>query len=293
MAEINDWDVAASGNGFTVPNGFPEGMNYSQVNNAAREVMAVTRRWEKDSEGALVTTGASNTYVLVTARVLSAYANGQCFKFRANHTCNGASTINVGSVGPVALVTPTNAALVSGAITSGGVYDIAYSSAFSCFVLLGSFSTLAGEVVAQGNETTRGTLELGTAAETLTGSDGTRPPSIAALTALFNAGGRRTIAATGYQKLPGGLIFQWGRTGDLGDISGDSATTASFATAFPTAVLGATATPYALAGGPGSINAITYWDQSATTTSAIAFKYNEAGGSTQTNWGISFMAIGY
>ena len=37
---FDEWDTNAINNNFTPPDGFPENMNYSQVNNADREKMA-------------------------------------------------------------------------------------------------------------------------------------------------------------------------------------------------------------------------------------------------------------
>lgn len=103
---------------------------------------------------------------------------------------------------------------------------------------------LASASVAGATETTSGIVELATAAETQTGTDNSRavhPAGLASLTAtetraglieiatdaearsytankaidgakLASAltGGNQSLSANGYQKLPGGLILQWG-----------------------------------------------------------------------------------
>jgi len=48
MSEIKTWDVAAGGNDSPSPNGFPEHMDRTGVNNSDREVMASVRRWYND-----------------------------------------------------------------------------------------------------------------------------------------------------------------------------------------------------------------------------------------------------
>lgn len=293
MAELGSWDTSAGGNGFTVPDGFPEGMNYSDVNNAAREIMAVLAREYKDRSGELVSTGSSNTYSITSNRTLGAYANGQTFKFRANHTSTGAATINVSSLGPKAISRPDGTAIISGAIQAGAVYDVSYSSALDKFVLFGGFGVDINQVAAA-TTAAAGKVELATDAEAITGTDTGRVPPLSAITALFNAAGRRLNSSDGYQKLPGGLIIQWGRTANLGDVGGAIAsTTDTFALAFTSAPLIVIPTPVSLSGGPGSdANVVVYWDQSATTASTAAFKYQEMTGTTQTNWSIGYIAIG-
>lgn len=297
MAELGSWDTSAGGNGFTVPDGFPEGMNYSDVNNAAREIMAVLAREYKDRSGELVSTGSSNTYSITSNRTLGAYANGQTFKFRANHTSTGAATINVSSLGPKAISRPDGTAIISGAIQSGGIYDVSYSSALDKFVLFGGFGVDINQVAAA-TTTAAGKVELGTDAETIAGTDATRVASLAAITALFFASGRKVAATDGYFKLPSGssnpIIVQWGRTGNLGDIAGGTQTaTDNFATSFVSSPYIVIPVFTCLDADIGlSPNIRLYWDQSATTTSTAAFKFSEESGGVQKNLAISYIAVG-
>lgn len=294
MAEIGSWDTSAAGNGFAVPDGFPEGMQFSGVNNAAREVMAVLAREFKDRSGELVSTGSSNTYAITSNRTLGAYANGQTFKFRANHSNTGAATISVSGLGAKAIARPDGSAVISGAIQSGGIYEISYSSVLDKFVLFGGFGVDIAQVAAA-TTTAAGKVELATDAETITGTDTGRVAPLSAITALFNATGRRVGSNDGYQKLPGGLIVQWGRTGNLGDLgSGTSTASDTFATSFVSPPFVVIAVCTSLTGGPGPSgpNVTLYWDQENTTASAAYFKFQEAGASTQANWAISYIAIG-
>jgi hypothetical protein len=45
MSDIKTWDTTAAGNDSTPPDGAPEGMNRTDVNNVIRENMAATKRW--------------------------------------------------------------------------------------------------------------------------------------------------------------------------------------------------------------------------------------------------------
>jgi hypothetical protein len=292
MAEISAWDVSAAGNGFTVPDGFPEGMQYSEVNNAAREIMAVLAREYKDRNGSIVSTGSANTYSITSNRTLGAYAAGQRFTFRANFASTGAATLNVDSLGAKAIARADGSAIISGSIQIGAIYDVIYSITLDKFILSNGFGVDINQVAAA-TTAAAGKVELATDAELVTGTDTARVPPISAMTALFNAAGRRVGATDGYQKLPGGLIIQWGRTGDLGDISaGIISSTDLFATAFVSAPFIVSAFPVALSGGPGEVNVRVYWDQAATTNAAAAFKYSEAGTGVQSNWAIGYIAIG-
>ena len=72
MAEIKDYSVTADDNDSASPNGMPEGMAPSGVNNSWRESFARVKRWYEDIQGAKTTTGSSNAYVLAAARVVTA-----------------------------------------------------------------------------------------------------------------------------------------------------------------------------------------------------------------------------
>lgn len=82
--------------------------------------------------------------------------------------------------------------------------------------------------------TVKGIVELTTGAEALGGTDNTRAVTSQALASS------KSLAANGYMKLPGGLIFQWGKSTT---ISGFASAAVTFPVAFPTAILSAQATP--------------------------------------------------
>lgn len=50
MAKLKDFSTTADDNNAAAPNGFPEGMAPSAVNNAARQLMASIREWYEDAE---------------------------------------------------------------------------------------------------------------------------------------------------------------------------------------------------------------------------------------------------
>ena len=126
MANLNDWDISATNNGDAAPDGWPEGMNYSDVNNVGRENMAVVARYFKDINGSLATTGAANTYAVTLNAGYSAYFDGMVFSAQVNVANTGASTINVNALGAKAIVNGSGSALVSGDLIAGQVYVFSY-----------------------------------------------------------------------------------------------------------------------------------------------------------------------
>lgn len=130
MSEIHTWDVAAANNNSASPNGWPENMAYSAVNNSARENMAAMARLYADTNGTLTSGGSANAYTLTPNRTISAYASGLTFKFKASFTSTGAATINVSSLGAKDLKTPEGAALPTGYIKQDRYYTVFYQGTY-------------------------------------------------------------------------------------------------------------------------------------------------------------------
>ena len=174
MAEIKDYSVTADDNNATSPAGMPENMAPSGVNNSWRESFARVKRWYEDINGTKSTTGSSNAYVLAAARTVTAYAQGDAYLFRANFTNTAAVTLNVDSVGAVAIVNNTQSALAAGQIQSGGMYLVAYDATNSKFQLVGASATSAsGDNIFIFNASPSATLENSTAEDTAGGREST------------------------------------------------------------------------------------------------------------------------
>ena len=124
-AEVFDWDRSAANNNSAPPNGFPENMQYSQVNDAAREVMAVIAR-DYQALAAVTTAGAGNVYTLTIDQTISAYAKGMTFVVQADKTNTGAATFNVNSVGALNILTPRGDSLAAGDLTANGIYQLVH-----------------------------------------------------------------------------------------------------------------------------------------------------------------------
>ena len=110
--------------------------------------MAAVAMYRKDTSGELATTGSASAYVLALATTsVAALSDGMKFSFRANHTNTGASTLNVNSIGAVAIVRGTSTALVAGDIVSGAIYTVTYVLGSTHFRLhTAHTTTFAGNV---------------------------------------------------------------------------------------------------------------------------------------------------
>ena len=120
--ELKDWNIAADSNGFSVPDGFPENMNYRDVNNAAREIMAVMARYNSDTNGSLTSGGTASAITLTANGTYLTYTVGLTFVWRAALTSTTASpTIDINSMGAKPITTG-----FPGYLQAGGLYQTIY-----------------------------------------------------------------------------------------------------------------------------------------------------------------------
>lgn len=107
MSEIQttDWDETAASNNQTAPNGMPEGMAPSGVNDWGRETMAAIKRWfnrvtGRTDAGALVASAGTSTVITVAydTAPASLYTGLEC-AFKVTTTCGADPTLNVNSLG--------------------------------------------------------------------------------------------------------------------------------------------------------------------------------------------------
>lgn len=124
MSEVQTWSTTAASNSSAAPNGFPEGMPPSGVNDAAREVMAAVARYRSDTDGVNTSSG-TDTITLAASRTMTAYAQGDFYMFKAGGTNTGAATLNVDSLG-AKNVYLQGAALTGGEILSGQMVAVVY-----------------------------------------------------------------------------------------------------------------------------------------------------------------------
>lgn len=188
MSDIQTWSNTAASNNATPPNGFPEGMAPSTVNDAAREVMAAVSRYRSDTDG-VNTSAGTDVITLAASRTMTAYAQGDLYTFKAGGTNTGATTLNVDSLGAKD-VQFNGAACTGGEIVSGLMYTVVYDG--TQFQLLNASSYPAIDITTL--EVTNIKAKDGTASMTLANSTGVATINSAVLTTADINGG--TIDST-------------------------------------------------------------------------------------------------
>lgn len=187
MADLGNtaWSPTDASNNTSPPNGWPEAMLPSSVNNSARMMMgALKREWQQ--KNAVVTSAGSTTAFTVDYAVASsALYDGEIMVFIADRDCVAAATINKNSLGAKAAVKFTGddwAAVADGDWLEGQVVTVAYdlsntrwkllsvSASWTDFILA-SMLTTRGDIITRGASAPQ-RLALGTSGQYLT-SDGT------------------------------------------------------------------------------------------------------------------------
>lgn len=153
--ESSNFSETAASNNAAVPNGAPEGMLPSGVNDTIREFMAAAKR-EWDRSGPTLTSGGSaNAQTLTHTAAVQALVRGQTYMFVAGFSNAAATTLAVDGLTATA-VRLNNAALVGGEIVSGRTYLVAYDG--TAYQLIGGGSSLATPVTVANGGTGLGTL---------------------------------------------------------------------------------------------------------------------------------------
>lgn len=144
-SDVSTWSNSASGNSYTVPNGFPENMLPSGVNDSAREMMAALKRWYERFNAVQIAAGTPNALTLTYSVSPGTYRIGDGYTFIAGSTNTGAATININGIGAKSIKLGTSD-LTGGEITAGRAVMVFYDG--TNFQLL---SGGAGTTVVAGN----------------------------------------------------------------------------------------------------------------------------------------------
>ena len=140
MAEIqtSTWSETAASNNASPPDGFPEGMAYSAVNDGVREQMAALKRgWNRD-HATLTSGGTSTAYTLTLSNSPAAWVQGLRFAWRANADCGDAPTLAPGSLAAKALQKPSTsglAALAANDIRAGQLVFCTYDTTADALIV--------------------------------------------------------------------------------------------------------------------------------------------------------------
>lgn len=121
----------------------------TSVDDWVKGIMAAVKKYVLDTDGGLTSSG-TDTITITTNRSISSghQAAGFSLRFKAGGTNTGAATLNVDSLGAVAIKRLNGDALSAGDIVSGGIYDVAFDG--TNYKLLGAgtgsgtYGTLSG-----------------------------------------------------------------------------------------------------------------------------------------------------
>ena len=136
MANISQWSVTASSNNSAAPNGAPEGMSPSGVNDVIRENMSAGAKVYKDQKGALVSGGTGTAYTLTTNNAHAALGDIGFTVFRVNTISTGAATIAVDGLAAKSLKI-SGANVTAGDLPQDVLIGIAYNSTTDAFDVFG------------------------------------------------------------------------------------------------------------------------------------------------------------
>lgn len=148
MTNTSEWSTSAASNNSAPPNGWPENMQRSAVNDCAREMMAALAKWYQDQRGSLITAGGTTAYTLTTNNVHTALSDIPLMVVRANVANTGAATLNIDGLGALSLTKANGVALAAGEFATNKLYLIAYNSGGSRFEILNTMTNDANTAFA-------------------------------------------------------------------------------------------------------------------------------------------------
>ena len=217
MSDIKSWSASAAGNNAASPNGFPEGMAPSGLNDAARETMAAVRRWYDDAQwldlGDAPTQTGATTFTLAGDKT-AVYAVGRRLKLDDSSMLYGTITNSsysnpnttvavaldsgslTGALSAVAvgILTPGNTSVPTISVANGGTGATSAPAALANLGAMANALTTRGDLVVEDATPAPARLAIGGAGTHLI-SDGTDPgwglflrSYLAGLTLSNNAG---------------------------------------------------------------------------------------------------------
>jgi hypothetical protein len=211
--KVSEWNSNPSSNSDVGGIDINEGCAPSGINNAIREVMAQIKDMQTGADGDNFVVGGNltvtGTTTLSTDLPIVSGGTG------ASTAANARTNLGLGTISTQAA---NNVTITGGSIT--GITDLAVADGGT------GRSTLASNNVLLGNGTSGiNTVAPGTSGNVLTSNGTTWQSSPLNFTKSF--------AANGYQRLPSGLIMQWGNGGALVE---NETKTISYPIGFPSAV---------------------------------------------------------
>lgn len=201
MTDISqsNWSETDNTNNQPAPDGAPEGMAPSGVNNTMRAMMGGMKRFWGRINGTIKTTNIGDAYTYTPPTVAPSLIDGEIYTFRCNAANTGPSTLNVGVGGAQAVVKSDgiagSAALDANDLLPGIYYQAAWDSLSSHFVVLNTgVGAAVGSLSADVNAAIRSTsAAIKTDIASVSAAIKTDIGSVsAAITSAFGASDRST-----------------------------------------------------------------------------------------------------
>ena len=218
MSNVSTWSATAASNNSATPDGWPENMPPSGVNDSARENMAAMARLFKDQNGTLETAGTGAAYTLTTNNANATLAAQSLLVFNIHTINTGAATLNADSLGAKSLKI-NGAALTAGDLIADVTVLAIYNATTDVYDVVagqdGKFGTLtlgSGSItdssgaISFGNENLSSTGTLGIGAIT-TSSVLTTVGSFSSVTS--GQGRHYSDATNGFVVQGFGSAFDW------------------------------------------------------------------------------------
>jgi len=236
------------------------------ISNALSQKVAITDLQEGTHVTA-VDTGAANAYVVALSPAVAVLTNGIEISFTPENTNTGPSTIVVNGLAAVPIVGGALSALQGGEIIASGRVKLKYNSTIASFVIIA----------------TTGAIQV---------SDANKSKHAVSL-GQFDA----SKAANGYQKLPSGLIIQWGTTTISLAVSQNSAegnTSITFPVTFPSVAISLQASVLTdVINGTCETCRPTALTTSGVTLRGMSISSNSSGSPTAGTVSVYWVALGY
>lgn len=140
-----NWNETDDNNNTAAPDGAPEGMPPSGVNNTMRAMMGAIKRWY-DQFVPAVTTGSSTVYTLAYSVAPTALVDGMRFTVKFHATCGAAPTLNVNILGAKPLFkweAGNWVAVTAGDIVAGQKLLLTYDQTSGNFQILSSLMSIS------------------------------------------------------------------------------------------------------------------------------------------------------
>lgn len=134
-----NWQEVDGNNNQAAPNGFPEGMFPSGLNDSARQLMGATKRFWDRINGTVKATTVGNDYTYAPAVAAPALADGEVYCFRIDTANTGPARLNVGVGGFQQITKPYSGGTVSlspSDMIVGSFAQVVWDSLSANFVLL-------------------------------------------------------------------------------------------------------------------------------------------------------------